>query len=134
MSDQDKGLLFIELQAVAQVILQAVAIALDPSDHSRIQQLIGVVEEVNGIIEDTAMGGGARRGHSYVLALHILKHVKSYRRLTDFNIVVSGITCLEQICEALKVASDNGFVQGCIYKKSVMLHHQNFQSTLFESA
>ena len=116
MSDQDKVLLFIELQAVAQVILQTVAIALDPSDHSRIQQLMGVVEEVNGIIEDTRMGGGACKGHSHVLALHILKHVKSYRRLTDFNIVVSGITCLEQICEALKVVIPD-LCRGAFIKK-----------------
>ena len=106
-SDQEKVLLYIELQAVVQVIVQQVAIDLDPSEPSKIRQLAGVKREVNSVLEDAATGGGACKGHTLVLALHLLKRLKSFRKFTDLLTVqfdaVRGISCLEQFSVDLKV-------------------------------
>ena len=107
-SDQEKVLLYIELQAVVQVIVQQVAIYLDPSEPSKIGQLASVKREVNSVLDDAATGGGACKGHTFVLALYLLKRLKSFRKFTDlltvqFDAVCRGIRCLEQFSVDLKV-------------------------------
>lgn len=108
VSDQEKVLLYIELQAVAQVIVQEVANALDPSDSRKINQLSHTIDNVNAVLNDPKMGGGTSKGHSYALALHMLRHLKSFRRFkelltTDFDTVCKGVTNLEHIGADLKV-------------------------------
>ena len=54
------------------------------------------------------MGGGVCKGHRYVLALHILKHAKGFKKLKDlltlkFDILFRGISGLDQFSEDLKV-------------------------------
>ena len=77
--------------------MQQVALDLDPS------KLASILKELNTILDDPATGGGACKGHTLVLALHLLKRLKSFRKFTDlltvqFNAVCRGITCLEQFC------------------------------------
>ena len=85
--------------------MQQVTLYLDPSEPSKIRQL---AREVNIILDDPATGGGACKGHAFVLALHLLKHLKSFKKFTDlltvqFDAVYRGITCLKQFCVELKV-------------------------------
>ena len=96
--------MYIELQAVAQVIIQKVANSLDPSKFDEMDQLRIVLPDVNALLEDTRMGGGSCRGHSHVLALHILKHLNSYKRFTELiTTQCRSISCLKMFSEDLQV-------------------------------
>ena len=93
---------------MVQAIVQQVAIDLDPSEPSKMRQLGGIKKEVNSILDDPATGGGACKGHTLVLALHLLKRLKSFRKFTElltvkFEAVCQGINCLEQFSVELKV-------------------------------
>ena len=93
---------------MVQAIVQQVAIDLDPSEPSKMGQLGGIRKEVNSILDNPATGGGACKGHTLVLALHLLKRLKSFRKFTDlltikFETVCQGICCLEQFHGTLKV-------------------------------
>ena len=110
--DQEKVLLYIELQAVVQVIVQQVAINLDPSQPTKFGQLTNVIQDVNSVLDDPATGGGACKGHAYVLALHLLKCLKSFRKFThlltvQFDSICSDITCLAHFSGKLKVMSQD---------------------------
>ena len=88
---------------MVQAIVQQVAI--DLSDPGK---MVHIKTEVNSVLDDPAMGGGACKGHTLVLALHLLKHLKSFQKFTDlltvkFESVCRGINCLEQLHEELKV-------------------------------
>eukprot|EP00731_Ephydatia_muelleri_P021734 Em0014g325a len=103
----EKILLYIELQAVVQVIVKQVAIDLISSDPLKTKQLSRMIEEVNSILDDPAKEGGACKSHAPVLALHLLKHFKSSRKFTDlltvkFESVCQGISCLKQFHGELK--------------------------------
>ena len=114
-NDQEKVLLYIELQAVVQVTVQQVAIYLDPSQPNKNLQLSDVIQGVNSVLEDPATGGGACMGHAYVLALHLLKCLKSFRKFThlltaQFDSIFGGITYLEQFSAKLKVMSQESIL------------------------
>ena len=90
---------------MVQVIVKQVAIDLISSDP---KQLSKMIEEVNSILDDPAIEGGACKGHALVLALHLLKHFKSSRKFTDlltvkFESVCQDISCLKQFHGELKV-------------------------------
>ena len=100
--------MFIEQQATVQVIMHQVAIGLDPSEPGKLSQLGSICAEVNSVLDDPSTGGGACKGHTFVLTLHLLKHLKSFRKFTElltvkFNTICQGITCLKQLCCELKV-------------------------------
>ncbi len=103
-----KAVLYIELQAVTQVIAQQLAVNLDPSEPEKIGEVVNIVKSLNLLLDDEATGGGPQGGHGVVVALHLLKLLKSSRKFTDlfmkkYDSVIKGINCLEPFYGQLKV-------------------------------
>ena len=112
-SKELKVVLYIELQAVIQVIAQRLALHLDPTHPNKIEDILCITEDLNKLLDDVTTGGGHGGGHSMVVALHLFKSLKSSQQLIDlftksYDSVFRGITCLEEINEQLKVRQ-------CIY-------------------
>ncbi len=105
-SDASKAVLYIELQAVTQVIAQQLALHLDPKNVS---DVIHIIEDLNKLMDDEITGGGPKGGHGMVVALHLFKLLKrSSRKFTDlfkkkYDSVLKGINCLEPFYCQLQV-------------------------------
>ena len=74
---------------------------------SSLLQVSPVLADLNALLNDEESGGGSARGHGMVLALHIMKLLKSSRRFTDlltkkFDAICSGINCLQPVHMQLK--------------------------------
>ena len=105
---EEKVLLFIEQQAVVQSLLHQLVQYLNPEDAHRLGQLSPVLEDLNGLLDDESMCGGECRGHSMVLAMLLLKRLKSFRKFTvlfnkKYDVICRGINCLLPIRNQLKV-------------------------------
>ena len=103
-------LLHIELQAVIQVLAKLLALHLDSSDQSQIVEFQPLVEEINELFDDANTGGGNVGGHGLVLALHMLRKLKSSRKFSEllshkFEVVCKEIKCLRPLHERLQVSS-----------------------------
>ena len=83
--DAFKVILYIELQAVTQVIAQQLALHLDPSDSNKFTCIKDITLELNEILDDEITGGGPEGGHGMVVALHLLKMLidQSPQKFTD---------------------------------------------------
>ena len=97
----------IELQAVLQVIAKLLASLLDASDHV---QLFESISEINRLFSDVSTGGGSVGGHGMVVALHLLKKLKSSRKFielltTKFEVMCKEIMCLKPLHDRLKVST-----------------------------
>ena len=82
-SDKFKAVLYIELQAVTQVIAQQLALHLDPYGSTKFTCIKDITLELNGLLDDDITGGGPEGGHGMVVALHLLKMLKSPQKFTD---------------------------------------------------
>ena len=107
-SNAAKAVLYIELQAVIQMIAQQLALHLDPSQPEKFGEVVSIGDELNKLMDDPTTGGGAGGGHGMVVALHLFKLLKSSRKFTDlflkkYESVIRGIKCLEPFYEQLKV-------------------------------
>ncbi len=106
--DASKAVLYIELQAVTQVIAQQLALHLYPSERSDVIQYI-IIEDLNKLMDDEITGGGPKGGHGMVVALHLFKLLqRSSRKFTDLfkkkcDSVFKGINCLEPFYCQLQV-------------------------------
>ena len=103
-------LLYIELQAVVQVIAKSLALHLDPSDQAQLGKVQPLVGDINQLLDSSSTGGGAVGGHGMVLALHMLRKLKSSRKFSEFmtkkfEIVCKEINCLRPIHQMLQVSS-----------------------------
>ena len=102
-----EAVLQIELQAVLQVIAMLLAKLLGSSeDRVQFGELKESLEDVNHLFG--AAGGAGTAGHGMVVALHLLKELKSSRKFielmtTKFDIRCKEIKCLHPIRERLKV-------------------------------
>ncbi len=99
-SDASKAVLYIELQAVMQVIAQQLALHLDLTKPEKFADIQANIKELNELMDDKITGGGPEGGHGMVVALHLFKLLKSSRKFTDFfknkyDIVIEGINCLK---------------------------------------
>ena len=100
-----KVVLQIELQAVLQAIAKLLASLLDASNRV---QLVGSIDEINRLFSDVSTGGGRVGGHGMVVALHLLKKLKSSRKFielltTKFEVMCKEILCLRPLHDQLKV-------------------------------
>lgn len=107
-SNAAKAVLYIELQAVIQVTAQRLALHLDPSQPKKFEDIASVFKDLNKLMESKATGGGNGGGHEMVVALHLLKMLKSSRRFTDlflkkYETMFLGIECLKPFYERSKV-------------------------------
>ena len=101
-------MLQIELQAVLQVIAKLLAGLLDAADRVQFVEIEGSIEEINRLFSDASTGGDKVGGHGMVVALHLLKKLKSSRKFielmtTKFEILCKEIKCLRPIHEKLQV-------------------------------
>ena len=101
-------MLQIELQAVLQVIAKLLAGLLDAADRVQFVEIEGSIDEINRLFSDANTGGGSVGGHGMVVALHLLKKLKSSRKFIDlmttkFEILCKEIKCLRPIHEKLQV-------------------------------
>ena len=103
----DTILLFIELQAAVQVFIQRLALLFDPENPQKMHPIIRVVDSINLILADTTTGGGACRGHSHALLLHLLKnlkHNKFFLLLTEkYDSMCKGICSFDETYAQMKV-------------------------------
>ena len=95
----------IELQAVLQVIAKLLASLLNASEHV---QLVKCITKINCLFDDMKTGGGHVGGHGMVVALHLLKEMKSSRKFielltTKFEAMCKEIKCLSPLHDQLKV-------------------------------
>ena len=102
-------LLHIELQAVVQVIAKSLALHLDPSDQAQLGKVQPLVDNINQLLDSSNTGGGAVGGHGMVLALHMLRKLKSSRKFSElmtkkFEIVCKEMNCLRPIHDRLQVS------------------------------
>ena len=101
-------MLQIELQAVLQVIAKLLAGLLDAADRVQFVEIEGSIDEINRLFSDASTGGDSVGGHGMVVALHLLKKLKSSRKFielmtTKFEILCKEIRCLRPIHEKLQV-------------------------------
>ena len=102
-------LLHIELQAVVQVIAKSLALHLDPSDQAQLGEVLPLFHNINQLLDSTSTGGGAVGGHGMVLALHMLRKLKSSHKFSElmtkkFEIVCKEVNCLKPIHYRLQVS------------------------------
>ena len=109
-SPKEKLILYIELQAVIQVIAKHLAKFLDPSEPAKIAKIYISRDAVNMLMDDESTGGGNNGGHGIAVAHHIKMLLSSPFEFTDtflkkYDAVFrgSGINCLEAFVEQLKV-------------------------------
>ena len=82
-SDAFKAVLYIELQAVTQVIAQQLALHFNPSEPDNLSKVVNIIKELNRLMDDEITRGGPEGGHGMVVALHLFKLLKSSRKFTD---------------------------------------------------
>jgi len=99
-------LLFIEKQAVVQILCQQLISFIDPRNPKKIQDLFStrLVTGVNSILDEESMGGSstAVSGHGLVLALHLQRQLKSSSKLIqllrdDQSTFVRNIHCVKPL-------------------------------------
>ena len=106
--DRDKVILWIELQAVTQVVAQQLALHLDPSKPEH-QEVVSLLVEINKIMDDKSTGGGSGGGHGMVVTLHLYKLYNSscqFRAnfLRLYQAVFHDIKCLQPFHGQLKAS------------------------------
>ena len=101
-------ILQIELQAVLQVIAILLAGLLDVTNPNNFMKIKESIEEINHLFNDVSRGGGGVGGHGMVVALHLLKKLKSSQTFielmtTKFETLCKEIVCLRPIHNQLQV-------------------------------
>ena len=129
-SNAVKAVLYIELQAVIQVIAQQLALHLDPTQPEKFGEVVVICDNLNSLLDDETTGGGKTGGHGMVVALHLFKLLKSYRQFTNlflnmYDSVFRGIRCLDQFNEQLKVSNllmyISLYVSNCVCRNPLSL-------------
>jgi hypothetical protein len=82
-SQHQKVLHHIEKQAVIQATIHELAKCLNPSNPNGISSVASIVSDINYLLDDVSLGGGDCGGHSLVLALHLLKEMRSFTKFND---------------------------------------------------
>ena len=100
------AVLQIELQATLQVVAKLLAKLLGNSEDR--SQLKDSVDDINHLLGEASTGGAGVGGHGMVVALHLLKELKSSRKFielmtTKFEMRCREIGCLRPIHERLQV-------------------------------
>ena len=129
-------LLWVELQAVVQVVLQELAAHLDLSETHRLGEIQPLADDINRylpgrverrreggeeriimllmflscrLLDDVETGGGDTKGHGMVLAMHMVKLLKSSRKFSEmltkkYDSICHGLHCLQTFHEQLIVS------------------------------
>ena len=103
------AVLHIELQAVLQVLTKLLAELLgdESEDHVKFVELRNSIDAINHLLGFADTGGGKVGGHGMVVALHLLKVLKSSRKfielMTTNSEVLRKVECLWGIHEQLQV-------------------------------
>ena len=132
-SDASKAVLYIELQAVTQVIAQQLALHLDPEKRG---DVIHVIKELNRLMDDEITGGGPEGGHRMVVALHLVKVLKSFRKFSDLfkkncDTILKEINCLEPFYRQLQVCNVYSLCYTCTV--ALILHYASRRSRTRDS-
>jgi hypothetical protein len=106
----DMLLLYIENQAVIQVMIMELAQHLNTLDDSKVTTACSLLNDINEVLDDVSMGGGDLGGHSLVLIMHMLKELRSFdlfmAMLTDqFPLLCEGIHSLSSYHLKLTVSA-----------------------------
>ena len=105
-----QAVLQIELQAVLQVVAKLLAklLGAESDERALFGELKDSIEDINRLFGDVSTGGEKVGGHGMVVALHLLKVLKSSRKFielmtTKFEVRCKEIDCLWPIHERLQV-------------------------------
>ena len=110
MQAAQQAVLQIELQAVLQVVAKLLAklLGAESDERALFGELKDSIEDINRLFGDVSTGGEKVGGHGMVVALHLLKVLKSSRKFielmtTKFEVRCKEIDCLWPIHERLQV-------------------------------
>jgi hypothetical protein len=100
VAESTKVVLQIELQAALQVITKRIAVIV------KVSEIFTLTESINDV--NQLFSKGNLLGHGMVVALHLLKSLKSSRKFVElmtskYDARYKAITCLESIHDRLKV-------------------------------
>ena len=64
----------------------------------------------NRLLDDVKTGGGDTQGHGMVLALHLVKHLKSFRKFSElltkkYHAICDWLNCLHPFHEQITVST-----------------------------
>ena len=95
-----QAVLQIELQAVLQIVAKLLAKLLGAESDERAQfgELKDSIEDINRLFGDVRTGGERVGGHGMVVALHLLKVLKSSRKFTELMTTKFEMRCREIKC------------------------------------
>ena len=106
--NRDKILLFIELQAIIQLILEHLSFHLDPDNPQQIDSLSQIIDPINGMLDDVQTGGGSCGGHFLLLITHLFNRLGEEKLVTlfqqKFDTICRNIKCLERAKNELEVS------------------------------
>ena len=109
--NEDKIVLFIELQAAIQVIIQHLSPHLDPDNPNQIDSITSIVEPIDQILNDVHTAGCG--GHILLLVMHLLNRLGEEKLIFlfqhKFDTICRNITSLEHAKDMLKVRLKQGF-------------------------
>ncbi len=68
--------------------------------------MYSILDDLNAILDNPLMGGGDIGGHGLVLAMHMLKEQKSFRKFVlllteNYGHLCDGVSCLQPFNKAL---------------------------------
>lgn len=109
--NEDKVVLFIELQAAIQLIIQHLAPHLDPENPQLIDSLSEIIDRIDQILNDVNTSGCGE--HILLLVMHLLDRLGEEKLVIlfqqKFDTICKNITSLERAKDGLKVR----LTQGC---------------------
>ena len=109
--NEDKIVLFIELQAAIQLSIQHLAPHLDPDNPRLIGSLSEIIDRIDQILNDVNTSGCG--GHILLLLMHLLDRLGEEKLVIlfqqRFDTICKNITSLEHTKDVLKVR----LTQGC---------------------
>ena len=116
-----KAVLYIEQQAVIQVIAQQLALHLDPYQPEKCKDVPFIINDLNELMNDPCTGGGTGGGHGTVVALHMFKLLKSSRKFTGqftkmYGSIIKDCNILRPIYEQIEVRVQGIVHSGCDIK------------------
>lgn len=105
-------MLFVELQATVQLIIEHLSFHLDPDNPQLIDSLSQIIDPISGILDDVHTGGGSCSGHFLLLIMHLFNRLGEEKLVTlfqqKFDTICRNIKCLEQAKDELKVSFKQG--------------------------
>eukprot|EP00118_Oscarella_pearsei_P023946 m.294339 g.294339 ORF g.294339 m.294339 type:complete len:5643 (+) comp40744_c0_seq7:98-17026(+) len=109
ISAEAKEVLYIERQALLQLIISRFAELFDPSKGELLRKTTteGIVNEINSIFQEDSWGGGKHDGHRLSFLHHVSKQLHSTRQAVklfteDYKAKCSAFLWMEPIRESLK--------------------------------